>query len=144
MNWRGVNWNLEIKSLTWGFSLFKTINLKLNNNPYHPHMFCQAWNKKFSILKCQFCKMLLLYKWNSWQLPISFIKIRLSCNQNIGEILPQCKKVSSQFFFDNRPLNFEAANSNLGNLIFFTLLNFLLHYLQEYSKIWNIAKSNES
>ena len=25
-------------------------------------------------------------------------------------------------------------------LIYLTLLNFLLHYLQEYSKIWNVAK----
>ena len=29
-------------------------------------------------------------------------------------------------------------------LIYLTLLYFLLHYLQEYSKIWNIAKSNKS
>ena len=29
-------------------------------------------------------------------------------------------------------------------LIYLTLLNFLLHYLQEYSKIWNIEKSNKS
>ena len=29
-------------------------------------------------------------------------------------------------------------------LIYLTLLNFLLHYLQEYSKIGNIAKSNKS
>ena len=29
-------------------------------------------------------------------------------------------------------------------MIYLTLLNFLLHYLQEYSKIWNIAKSNKS
>ena len=29
-------------------------------------------------------------------------------------------------------------------LIYLTLLNFLLHYLQEYSKIWNTAKSNKS
>ena len=28
--------------------------------------------------------------------------------------------------------------------IYLTLLNFLLHYLQEYSKIWNIEKSNKS
>ena len=65
-------------------------------------------------------------------------------------------------------LNFEAATSKFGNcsskfgfspqkgkvglcmtngskvLIYLTLLNFLLHYLQEYSKIWNIAKSNKS
>ena len=62
-------------------------------------------------------------------------------------------------------LNFEAATSKLflkvwlltskgkadlcmtnGSklLIYLTLLNFLLHYLQEYSKIWNIAKSNKS
>ena len=66
------------------------------------------------------------------------------------------------------PLNFEAATSKFGNhswtfgsspqrgkvelcmtndskvLIYLTLLYFLLHYLQEYSKIWNIAKSNKS
>ena len=29
-------------------------------------------------------------------------------------------------------------------LIYLTLLNFPLHYLQEYSKIWNLAKSNKS
>ena len=29
-------------------------------------------------------------------------------------------------------------------LIYLTLLNCLLHYLQEYSKIWNIEKSNKS
>ena len=69
---------------------------------------------------------------------------------------------------ENWPLNFEAATSKLGNhswnfgsspqngkvdlcmtngskvLIYLTLLNFLLHYLQEYSKIWNIEKSNKS
>ena len=66
-------------------------------------------------------------------------------------------------------LNFEAATSKFCNhswkfcfspwkgkvdlcmtngskvLIYLTLLNFLLHYLlQEYSKIWNVAKSNKS
>ena len=65
-------------------------------------------------------------------------------------------------------LNFEAATSKFCNhswkfgsspqkgkvdlcmtngskvLIYLTLLYFLLHYLQEYSKIWNIAKSNKS
>ena len=69
---------------------------------------------------------------------------------------------------ENRPLNFEAATSKFGNhswnfgsspqngkvdlcmtngskvLIYLTLLNFLLHYLQVYSKIWNIEKSNKS
>ena len=69
---------------------------------------------------------------------------------------------------DNRPLNFEAATSKFGNhswtfvsspqrgkvdlcmtngskvLIYLTLLYFLLQYIQEYSKIWNIAKSNKS
>ena len=44
------------------------------------------------LLKCRLCKKLLLSKWNSWQLPISFIKIRFSCNQNIGETRTQCKK----------------------------------------------------
>jgi hypothetical protein len=29
-------------------------------------------------------------------------------------------------------------------LIYLTLLNFPMHYLQEYSKIWNLAKSNKS
>ena len=29
-------------------------------------------------------------------------------------------------------------------LIYLTLLNFILRYLQEYSKIWNIQKSNKS
>jgi hypothetical protein len=66
------------------------------------------------------------------------------------------------------PLNFEAVTSKFGNhswkfgsspwkgkvdlcmtngskvLIYLTLLYFLLHYLQEYSKIWNIAKSTKS
>jgi hypothetical protein len=65
-------------------------------------------------------------------------------------------------------LNFEAATSKFCNyswkfgssprkgkvdlcmingskvLIYLTLLYFLLHYLQEYSKMWNIAKSNKS
>ena len=69
---------------------------------------------------------------------------------------------------DLRWLNFEAATSKFGNhswtfgsssqrgkvdlcmtngskvLIYLTLLNFLLHYLQVYSKIWNIEKSNKS
>ena len=69
---------------------------------------------------------------------------------------------------DNQMLNFEAATSKFYNcswkfgssprkgkvdlcmtnsskvLIYLTLLYFLLHYLQEYSKIWNIAKSNKS
>ena len=69
---------------------------------------------------------------------------------------------------ENWPLNFEAATSKFWNhswsigfspqkgkvdlcatngskvLIYLTLLNFLLHYLQEYSKIWNIEKSNKS
>ena len=69
---------------------------------------------------------------------------------------------------ENRPLNFEARPRNFENhkikfgfsppkgkvdlcmtngskvLIYLTLLNFLLHYLQVYSKIWNIAKSNKS
>ena len=35
------------------------------------------------------------------------------------------------------------TNSSLAQ-IYFTFLYFLLHYLQEYSKIWNIAKSNKS
>ena len=38
-------------------------------------------------LKCRFCKKLLLYEWNSGQLPISFLQIRFFCNQNIGETL---------------------------------------------------------
>ena len=29
-------------------------------------------------------------------------------------------------------------------MVYLTLLNLLLHYLQEYSKIWNITKSNSS
>ena len=69
---------------------------------------------------------------------------------------------------ENRGWIFEAATSNFCNhswnfgssprngkvdlcttngsivLIYLTLLNFLLHYLQEYSKIWNIEKSNKS
>ena len=69
---------------------------------------------------------------------------------------------------DLRRLNFEAATSKFCNcswkfgsspqkgkvdlcmtngskvLIYLTLLYFLLHYLQEYSKIWNRAKSNKS
>ena len=69
---------------------------------------------------------------------------------------------------ENRGWFFEAATSNFCNhswnfgssprngkvdlcttngsivLIYLTLLNFLLHYLQEYSKIWNIEKSNKS
>ena len=36
-------------------------------------------------LKYRFCKELLLYEWNSGQLNTFFIKIRLFCNQNIGE-----------------------------------------------------------
>ena len=40
-----------------------------------------------SKLKYGFCKKLLHYEWNSGQLPISFIKIRFSCNQNIEETL---------------------------------------------------------
>ena len=69
---------------------------------------------------------------------------------------------------ENRGWIFEAATSNFCNhswnfgssprngkvdlcttngsivLIYLTLLNFLFHYLQEYSKIWNIEKSNKS
>ena len=69
---------------------------------------------------------------------------------------------------ENQGWIFEAATSNFCNhsrnfgssprngkvdlwttngsivLIYLTLLNFLLHYLQEYSKIWNIEKSNKS
>ena len=69
---------------------------------------------------------------------------------------------------DLRWWNFEAATSKFCNhswnfgsstqkgkvdlcmtngskvMVYLTLLNLLLHYLQEYSKIWNIAKSNKS
>ena len=69
---------------------------------------------------------------------------------------------------ENQGWIFEAATSNFCNhswhffsspqngkvdlcmtngskvLIYLTLLNFLLHYLQVYSKIWNIEKSNKS
>ena len=53
-----------------------TMNL-FNKNSFQMH------------LKSRFCKKSLLYEWNSGQLPTSFIKIRLSCNQNIGETLTQ-------------------------------------------------------
>ena len=36
------------------------------------------------------------------QLPIYFIKIRFSCNQNIGETLTQCKKVLFDFALRER------------------------------------------
>ena len=38
-------------------------------------------------LKYRFRKKSFLYEWNSGQLPISFIKIRFSCNQNTEETL---------------------------------------------------------
>ena len=37
-----------------------------------------------------------------------------------------------------------CMTNGLKVLIYWTLLYFLLQYLQEYSKIWNIAKSNKS
>ena len=57
------------------------------------------WTRRLLQLKSRFCKKLLLHKWNSGQLPISFIKIRFSCNQNIGETLTQCKKCVSPIFW---------------------------------------------
>ena len=52
-----------------------------------------------SLLKYGFCKKLLLYECNSDQLPISFIKIRFSCNQKIGETFTQTKKKCSPMFW---------------------------------------------
>ena len=54
------------------------------------------------LLKYGSFKKLFLSEWTSDQLEhfldISFIKIRFSCNQNIGETLTQCKKGSLQCF----------------------------------------------
>ena len=47
------------------------------------------------LLKCRFCKKLILYEWNSGQLDTFFIKVRFSCNQNTGVswvTLTRCKK----------------------------------------------------
>ena len=52
---------------------------------------------------------------------------------------------SSKFSFSPRKSRVDLCMTNGSKLlIYLTLLNFLLHYLQEYSKIWNIAKSNKS
>ena len=69
---------------------------------------CQNWIRgtRHHTPKCQnlqvkygFFKKLFLYEWTSDQLNNSwtffFIKIRFSCNQNIGETLTQCKKCLS-------------------------------------------------
>ena len=50
---------------------------------------------------CDASRFTVSYEWNSRHLPISFIKIRFSCNQNIGETLFYIEWVSLQYF-DNR------------------------------------------
>ena len=60
-----------------------------------------------------------------WDLEIlqSFLKVWLPTSKKYPDLcMTNCSKV----------------------LIYLTLLYFLLHYLQVYSKIWNIAKSNKS
>ena len=46
------------------------------------------------------------------QLPISFIKIRFSCNQNIGETLTRCKKSVSNVLITGES-NFDEINGQL-------------------------------
>ena len=50
-------------------------------------------------------------------LDISFIKIRFSCDQNIGETLAQCKKVSDQLPISFIKIRF-SCNQNIGDIFF--------------------------
>jgi hypothetical protein len=68
----------------------------------------------------------------------------------ISPICPICPEVENSHSFFNvsytwyKSLVHIYLNNYNKILIYLTLLYFLLHYLQEYSKIWNIAKSNKS
>ena len=55
-----------------------------------------GWN---NIAKAGFFKKLFLWKWTSDMLLISFIQIRFSCIQNIGETLTQRKESVSPMFW---------------------------------------------
>ena len=73
----------------------------------------------------------------------------LRLNENRGRIF---EAVTSKFcnhswHFFSSPQNGKVdlcMTNGSKVLIYLTLLHFLLHYLQEYSKIWNIEKSNKS
>ena len=70
------------------------------NQIYQYFFLVKDSNNTFLVLKHGFFKKLLfLLVWTSDQMSISFIKIRFFCNQNIGETLTQCKKVSLQCFY---------------------------------------------
>ena len=73
----------------------------------------------------------------------------LRSNENRGWIF---EAATSNFCIHSWKFGFSPRNGKVdlcttnGSivLIYLTLLNFLLHYLQEYSKIWNIEKSTKS
>ena len=73
----------------------------------------------------------------------------LRSNENRGWIFEAATSKfcnhSWKFGFSPRKGKVDLCMTNGSKvLIHLTLLNFLLHYLQEHSKIWNIAKSNKS
>ena len=73
----------------------------------------------------------------------------LRSNENQGRIFGAMtsKFCNHSWHFFSSPQNGKVdlcMTNGSKVLIYLTLLHFLLHYLQEYSKIWNIAKSNKS
>ena len=73
----------------------------------------------------------------------------LRSNENRGQIFEAAtsKFCNHSWHFFSSPQNGKVdlcMTNGSKVLIYLTLLHFLLHYLQEYSKIWNIAKSNKS
>ena len=73
----------------------------------------------------------------------------LRSNENRGQIFEAAtsKFCNHSWHFFSSPQNGKVdlcMTNGSKVLIYLTLLHFLLHYLQEYSKIWNIEKSNKS
>ena len=85
----------------------------------------------------------IFFKFSLW--PFEVVEVEWRSMLNFEAATSKFGDCSSKFSFSPRKSKVDLCMTNGSKLlIYLTLLNFLLHYLQEYSKIWNIAKSNKS
>ena len=77
--------------------------------------------------------------------PFEVVEVEWRSMLNFEAVTSKFCNCSSKFGSSPRKGKVDFCMTNGSKvLIYLTLLYFLLHYLQEYSKIWNIAKSNKS